>query len=222
MQQIIQYYDDIATSYDADRFGNSYGRFIDTQEKRILDHLLTGCEEPILDLACGSGRLLKYATIGVDASAEMLKLAKAKYPEKQLLQAEANAMPLDPASVDTVISFHFFMHLDRPDIENILTEVHRVLKNGGRFIFDIPSGKRRKLLGYSTNSWHGAYSANLEEISEMSHEIFTIKRSYGILMLPIHRLPRGVRKFFSWFDYYLANSFLKAYSSYLIIELQKK
>lgn len=222
MHQIIQYYDDIATSYDADRFGNSYGRFVDAQERKILNRLLIGKDETILDLACGSGRLLNYATIGLDASAEMLKLAKAKFPEKETLHAEANAIPLDTASMDTVISFHFFMHLDRPGIEKILTEVHRILKAGGRFIFDIPSGRRRKLLGYSGNSWHGAYSSSLEEIAEMGHDIFTVKRSYGILMLPIHRLPRGVRKFCTWLDYYLANSFLKEYSSYLIIELKKK
>lgn len=222
MHQIIQYYDDIANSYDADRFGNSYGRFIDAQEKKILDRLRTDREETILDLACGSGRLLQYATIGLDASTEMLKLAKAKFPEKEIIQAEADAIPLDAVSVDTVISFHFFMHLDRSGIEKILTEVHRVLKDGGRFVFDIPSGKRRKLLGYSSNTWHGAYSSSLGEITEMSREIFTVKSSYGLLMLPIHRFPRGMRKFCTWLDYYLANSFLKEYSSYLIIELEKK
>ncbi len=222
MHQIIQYYDDIATSYDADRFSNSYGRFIDAQEKRILDHLLSGKEETVLDLACGSGRLLKYATIGLDASAEMLKQAKDRFPDKVLLHAKADAIPLDAASVDTVISFHFFMHLDRPGIENILMEVHRVLKVGGRFVFDIPSANRRKLLGYKANTWHGAHSSSLEEMGAISRDVFTMKRSYGILMLPIHRLPHGVRKYFNWLDYLLANSFLKKYSSYLIIELVKK
>lgn len=222
MHQIVQYYDDIATRYDADRFGNSYGRFIDAQEKRILDKLISVKEERVLDLACGSGRLLAYATYGLDASTEMLRLAKEKFPEKVFLHAEANAIPLDASYVDTVISFHFFMHLDRPAIEKIVTEVHRVVKDGGRFIFDIPSAKRRKLLGYTGNSWHGAYSSDLKEIAEIGRDIFTIKRSYGVLMLPIHRLPVGIRKYFKWLDYHLANSFLKKYSSYLIIELVKK
>jgi SAM-dependent methyltransferase len=222
MRDIIQYYDEIAPCYDTDRFGNAYGRFIDAQERRVLDRLLNGKEESVLDLACGSGRLLKYATIGLDASAEMIKLAKEKFPDKTLLHAEAHAIPLGDASVDTVISFHFFMHLDRPAIENILKEVHRVLRDGGRFIFDIPSAHRRNLLGYKANTWHGAHSSSLEEMAAISRNMFTMKRSYGLLMLPIHRLPHGVRKYFNWLDYLLANSFLKKYSSYLIIELVKK
>jgi hypothetical protein len=31
---IIDYYDALAPRYDADRFGNSYGRFLDAQERQ--------------------------------------------------------------------------------------------------------------------------------------------------------------------------------------------
>ncbi len=222
MNQVIQYYDKIATCYDADRFGNSYGRFVDAQERKVLHHLLADRNEFVLDLACGSGRLLSYAGIGLDASAEMLKLANEKFPGKLTLHAEADAIPLDTASVDTVISFHFFMHLNRQEIEKIIADVHRVLKDGGRLIFDLPSGKRRKLLGYSPNTWHGAYSATLEEMNEMVHDNFILKSTHGLLLLPLHRIPKRLRKFFLWLDYHMANSFLKEYSSYLIIELRKK
>jgi len=222
MNQVIQYYDKIAASYDVGRFGNSYGQFIDTQERKVLNHLAVGQNEFVLDLACGSGRLLAYADMGLDASTEMLKLANEKFPGKPTLHADADAIPLSSASLDAVISFHFFMHLDRPRIEKILCEIHRVLKGGGRFIFDIPSGRRRKLLGYSANTWHGAYSATLEEMNEMVHDKFILKSTHGLLLLPLHRSPKRLRKFFLWLDYHSANSFLKEYSSYLIIELRKK
>lgn len=222
MNQVIQYYDKIATSYDADRFGNSYGRFIDAQERKVLNHLLADRQEIVLDLACGSGRLLSYANIGLDASAEMLKLASEKFPGKPTLHAEADAIPLGAASLDTVISFHFFMHLDHAGVAKIVSEVHRVLKDEGRLIFDIPSGKRRKLLGYTTDTWHGAHSATLEDITQMVQDKFVVKSSYGLLLLPVHRIPKRIRRFCIWLDYLLANSFLKEYSSYLILELRKK
>ena len=222
MDPVIEYYNKIAAHYDDDRFNNSYGRFIDTQEKKILDQLLPDQDLTILDLACGSGRLLKYAKIGLDASSEMLELAKQKFPEKVLIQAEADKMPLASNSIDIVFSFHFFMHFDRAAIDNILKEAHRVLNTNGRMIFDIPSEKRRKLKGYTGHSWHGNYSAHVHEIVEMTQTLFTLNRTFGLLFLPIHRIPKPIRKYCVWLDYFMANSFLKVYSSYLIIELRKK
>ena len=222
MDQVIEYYNKIAASYDDDRFNNSYGKFIDTQERKILDQLLPDRELSILDLACGSGRLLGYAKIGNDASTEMLEVAKQKFSDKVFIKAEADKMPLATNSVDIVFSFHFFMHLDRSAIESILKESHRVLNTNGRMIFDIPSGRRRKLKAHTVDSWHGNYSAHVHEIAEMVQPLFTVNRTFGLLFLPVHRIPKRIRKFCIWLDYVLANSFLKAYSSYIIIELRKK
>jgi ubiquinone/menaquinone biosynthesis C-methylase UbiE len=220
MSEIVNYYNDLASTYDQDRFDNSYGRFIDYQERRILDKLLTDKKEQILDLACGTGRLLNYASIGVDASPEMIEIARKKFPEKKFFQGEADRIILENNSIDTIISFHFFMHLDQKKMNLILEESHRILKNNGRIIFDIPSRKRRNLLGFKKEDWHGAYSLDLDAIKENS--TFKIKRTFGLLFFPIHRFPKFCRKFLIKFDTFLANSFLKEYSSYLIIELEKR
>lgn len=220
MSEIVNYYNDLASTYDQDRFDNSYGRFIDCQERNILDRLLTNKKEEILDLACGTGRLLNYASIGVDASAKMIEMARKKFPEKTFLQNEANQITLQDNAVDTIISFHFFMHLDHSKINQVLEESHRVLKKNGRIIFDIPSRKRRNLFGYKKENWHGAFSLSVEDFKEDPN--FKIKRTFGFLFFPIHRFPEFCRKSLIKFDSFLANSFLKEYSSYLIIELEKK
>lgn len=220
MSEIVNYYNDLASTYDQDRFDNSYGRFIDYQERRILDKLLTDKKEQILDLACGTGRLLNYASIGVDASPEMIEIARKKFPEKKFLEGEADRIILENNSIDTIISFHFFMHLDQKKMNLILEESHRILKNNGRIIFDIPSRKRRNLLGFKKEDWHGAYSLDFDAIKE--NPTFKIKRTFGLLFFPIHRFPKFCRKFLIKFDTFLANSFLKEYSSYLIIELEKR
>ena len=36
MNEVKEYYNSIATDYDHDRFANSYGKFIDTEERIIL------------------------------------------------------------------------------------------------------------------------------------------------------------------------------------------
>ncbi|MFH6994474.1 class I SAM-dependent methyltransferase [Flavobacterium sp. FlaQc-48] len=220
MNEIIQYYNDLASTYDQNRFSNSYGRFIDFQERKILDTLLTDQKEQILDLACGTGRLLNYASIGVDASFEMIEVAKRKFPEKTFLQSEAGHILLEDNCIDTVISFHFFMHLDHSKINEVLEESNRILKKKGRIIFDIPSRKRRNLFGYKKANWHGASSFSINDFKV--HPNFKVKRTFGFLFFPIHRFPDFCRKFLLPLDSFLASSFLKEYSSYLIIELEKK
>lgn len=218
--EIKNYYNELASSYDQDRFDNTYGQFIDKQERKILEKLLSKREDlTIVDLACGSGRFLNFATIGIDTSEKMIEVAQQKFSDKQLFVADGENLPLKDNSVDVIFSFHLFMHLNDEKIAGILTECKRVLKENGSIIFDIPSKKRRNLLNKKREGWHGSHSFNLKEIKSFNN--FKIKRSFGILMFPIHRFPSSVRPALTKFDSLLSNSFLKEYSSYLIIEMKK-
>ncbi|MGQ2981914.1 methyltransferase domain-containing protein [Flavobacterium sp.] len=221
MNPILDYYNALAKDYDADRFGNSYGQFIDKQERQVLDKLLKDANGTIVDLACGSGRLLDHATFGVDGSSEMVYIAKSKFPNKEVFLSDAGTLPFADASIDTIISFHFFMHLDEATIANILTECHRVISPGGRIIFDIPSIKRRRLLNYKSNNWHGATGFSFNKINEITRGKFKVRSAFGLMFFPIHRFPKGLRRFLGKADAVIANSFLKEYSSYLVVECVK-
>ena len=83
--EIKSYYNKLAHDYDNNRFNNSYGQYLDQQERAFLKRILnktapTHC----MDIGCGTGRLLDYADYGVDFSHEMLKVATEKYPHKIL------------------------------------------------------------------------------------------------------------------------------------------
>ena len=219
MNKIINYYDNLAESYDENRFENTYGKFIDKQERKLLDKLLTNRSEIILDLACGSGRLLNYAEFGIDASSKMIEIAKQKHKNKSIYLADAEKTHFESNSFDTIISFHFFMHLEQDKIDKIFEECFRILKKNGRIIFDVPSKKRRDLLNFKSNEWHGAYSTSISEL-KLNHR-FKVNRTFGFLFFPIHRFPKFMRDFLVKIDLFIANSFLKEYSSYLIIEINK-
>lgn len=221
MDEIINYYDKIASIYDKDRFGNTYGTFIDKQERKVLDRLLNNKQEIVVDMACGSGRFLSYANFGVDGSAEMVNISKQKFPNTKIFLSDSEKTDFQDNAVDTIISFHFFMHLNAVKLEHILMEWDRILTKNGRIIFDIPSSKRRKLLNFKKNNWHGSYSLTTAEIEQVNSN-FKIRQSFGILFIPIHRIPKSIRKLFLKLDALLSNSFLKEYSSYQIIELVKK
>ena len=221
MDEIVDYYDELAKTYDSNRFENTYGTFIDKQERAILQQLLTHSEELVLDMPCGSGRFLNFAQLGIDGSKEMVRVSQGKFPGKTISHADAAQTGIDDHTIDTIISFHFFMHLNEEKMKQILQECDRILKPKGRIIFDIPSAKRRKLLQFKRTNWHGGFSLTNKEIRELNTH-FDIHRTYGLLFVPIHRIPKRLRSIFISIDRVLSNSFLKEYSSYQIIELVKK
>ncbi|WP_299222615.1 class I SAM-dependent methyltransferase [uncultured Aquimarina sp.] len=222
-EEINQYYNEIAENYDSSRFSNSYGKYINNQENRILRKYLNQEDVSLnLDVACGTGRFLKYADHGVDISSEMIKISKNRFPSKEIIVGDAEELPYKNEHFENVISFHLFMHLDLTATKKILSEVGRVTKKEGFFIFDIPSLKRRKISGYKSKSWHGGNQIEVENLKEIIAKDWNMECFYGIAFFPIHRIPKKIRKFFILIDNFLCKSFLKEYSSHLIFVLTKK
>ena len=96
----------------------------------------------VLDLACGSGPLLKilydrnknFKLKGADISPEELELAKARLPKGSVdlfeLKAQ-NLTAIDDTSIDVVLC-HWALTLMNPIIP-VLNEIRRVLSSGGKF-----------------------------------------------------------------------------------------
>ncbi len=96
----------------------------------------------ILDVGCGTGKLLKSAEarfpgaklVGVDAAIEMVKYAQASNPigTIQFQQAMAEELPFPNASFDLVFSTMTFHHWSNQT--KGIAEVARVLTPGGRWL----------------------------------------------------------------------------------------
>ena len=220
---ILEYYNDLATSYDENRFANSYGAYIHQQEIKVLKKYLNTNEiDENIDIACGTGRFLKFAKTGVDLSPEMVKVAKQKYPEKQISVENAKSLSLENDSFKNAIAFHLFMHLNDTDLNLILKNTHRILKKEGLFIFDIPSEKRRKLTKYKAKDWHGGFQISSKTIRNITNEDWELEQFYGIGFFPIHHIPKKLRVLFRVLDSFIGKTFLKEYSSHTIYVLRKR
>jgi SAM-dependent methyltransferase len=192
---IADYYDRLAPDYDRDRFSNSYGQFLDRQERAIISRMLPRDACDVLDLGCGTGRLSNFATQGCDASAESIRVAKARHPDKDFTVGDATALPFAPASFDAAICFHVLMHLDRATIAELLANVARVLRPGGVFVVDIPSAARRRLVRRRPSGWHGDTSLTRRDFAELGRQAgLRLDRTVGIAMTPIHRVPSRMRR----------------------------
>jgi ubiquinone/menaquinone biosynthesis C-methylase UbiE len=225
MENIDSYYNKLAPDYDASRFNNSYGQFIHEQECEALVRMLNrSSSHDVLDLACGTGRMLDFAQTGCDLSPQMLAEAQKKHPSKTLILADASQLPFSAGVFEMVYSLHFFMHLDAQKTKAVLAEVHRVSKPGAYFAFDIPSQKRRGLTrGHHKRNWHGSNAASLASLQVLANNCgWQIIEYQGVLFFPIHLVPVFMRPYLRRLDSFFCRSFLKAYASYLFVILQKK
>ena len=98
----------------------------------------------IADIGCGNGLMtLELAravgdqgrVIGIDPSSDMRGLAAercADFPNVELLDGQADHLPLESESVDKAVSIQVFEYLD--DLAAAAAEAFRVLKPGGRLV----------------------------------------------------------------------------------------
>ena len=102
----------------------------------------------LVDLGTGTGAMLEAVRdaapaldlSGLDLSPAYLERAKARLSGAGTsdavtwLRAPAEAIPLDDASVDLITATYLFHELPKKTRAQVLAEVHRVLKPGGRFV----------------------------------------------------------------------------------------
>jgi SAM-dependent methyltransferase len=222
VQPVREYYEALAGTYDEDRFGNSYGRYVDGLERAILRGWLRLYEpEAVVDLGCGTGRLLEFATTGVDSAAAMLAEAAKKHPRRRLIRADITSTAFAPRSYDAAICFHVLMHLDEPTIESVLREVTRVVKPSGRFVFDIPSRARQDLGRRRPSGWHGDTSASLADVRRWAGDEWRLVRWRGIVFFPIHRVAPRLRRPLGRWDALVSRTPAARWSSYYVCELKR-
>ena len=103
----------------------------------------------VLDLCTGTGDLAgilkkKYPganVIGVDFSENMLNIARDKHPSIEFIHADCTQLPFKDDSFDLCVISFGLRNIE--NLNKVLTEIHRVLKDGGIFI-NIDLGKPNK------------------------------------------------------------------------------
>ena len=128
------YYERRAAEYDDWWLGA--GRFAGRQRPvwREETEALTRTLEALppartLDVACGTGFLtqhLRGEITGLDQSASMLELARAKVPEGRFVEGDALELPFADDSFERVLTSFFYGHLEEDDRDAFLREARRV------------------------------------------------------------------------------------------------
>jgi ubiquinone/menaquinone biosynthesis C-methylase UbiE len=105
----------------------------------ILDGVEAGPGARVLDLACGTGAMMRRLMarlpdallFGADLSLAQLKAARQRTPALAVVQSDASALPFRSRSFDVVHWSWFLEHVPRDRDVGILREVRRLLAPGG-------------------------------------------------------------------------------------------
>jgi SAM-dependent methyltransferase len=98
-------------------------------------------------------------------------------------------LPFDDGEFEYVIAHDVLEHFTYEELEQIFSEVHRILKLGGRFLVFVPN-RRGYDLGLRTEAGHKLF-VTINEVKSLSKELFVIQKNYS------EPLPQFVGKFFN-------------------------
>jgi ubiquinone/menaquinone biosynthesis C-methylase UbiE len=101
--EVSEYYSRRAGEYDATSW-----EAIDDGERQAVERFVAALPAGrLLDIGCGTGyltQLLRGSVVALDASAEMLEIARARVPHATFVQAEVPPLPFADGVFDLVFS----------------------------------------------------------------------------------------------------------------------
>lgn len=126
--------------WDAHKYTSDFS-FVHQYGNSVLDLIDADEGSTALDLGCGNGALTKalqekgYVVQGMDASAELLTVARKNYPDIDFVQGDATDFSVY-SPFDVVFSNAVFHWIDKEHQKNMLTCIYNALKPGGQLVFE--------------------------------------------------------------------------------------
>jgi SAM-dependent methyltransferase len=161
---------DVADAYDEQRFGGASGARVSAREIDIVLGMLPP-GGPILDLACGTGRLARAIAlggervIGLDFSPPMAQKTTAFGVPTVI--GDAFATPFVSGSFASVVSLRFAFHW--ADISTLLSEMRRLVQPGGAVVFDTYTWSPRSVAPVGAKQWGGVvHPHSSREVAEIA------------------------------------------------------
>lgn len=161
--------DTCSAAYDS--FAEIYNRWMAADFCRrmwpVVEHLLLSllpAGAHILDVCCGTGQMAQalcgsgYRVTGVDASGEMLRLARNNARRAEFILADACSFSLPCALQGAISTFNSLAHLNTAtELRAAFGSVRAALVPDGPFLFDL------NMEAAYTSKWRGQYRFELNE-----------------------------------------------------------
>lgn len=126
----------------APSYADSTAKLTSLGASHLLDAAQLTGDCRALEVGCGPGHITammaaRGATVtGLDLVPAMIETARALHPELEFVEANAEQLPFASDTFDVVVVNCVIRHFAHPTV--VCTEIRRVLKPGGRFVFADP------------------------------------------------------------------------------------
>ncbi|MDS0282278.1 class I SAM-dependent methyltransferase [Haloarcula onubensis] len=121
-------------------------RVLDYEKRHRLDAALNMADVPasgvVVDIGVGSGELFnrleghtEAERVGVDFSRDIILAASGDDSTARYVQGDGGSLPLATDSVDLLFCLGVVGHIGRDGLEDLITEIARVLRPGGQLLF---------------------------------------------------------------------------------------
>jgi len=131
--------------------------YINQSETQAIEGVIARCAkksklDSILDVGCGTGRLLiplsqKYRVTGLDFSKSFINQLEQSHPEIPVKFGNATDLPFQEKSFSSILCVRLIQHLTSSEQVKFLNESHRILKDRGFLI----------LMNYNALNWLTLY-----------------------------------------------------------------
>jgi ubiquinone/menaquinone biosynthesis C-methylase UbiE len=136
-------WDEAASGYE-DYYVATKGALFDKRERAVL---VSGMDGPAvssgLDLGAGTGRITEAMAphvdrlVSLDISQRSLMMLREKDLGGSVVCASAAQLPFPAQTFDSIVSCQLFQSMRFDEVISAFFEVHRILKQGGRFAFSV-------------------------------------------------------------------------------------
>jgi SAM-dependent methyltransferase len=185
---------DKARRYDYAFSRNPWRAYLWRREQQVLEKVLhdhfPAMPATHLDFACGTGRILRFLggrtgrSVGLDLSAEMLRIAAAQSPGVQLIQADITRNDvLGQERFDLITAFRFLPNAQEDLRVEALRTLAAHLLPGGRLVFN--NHKNHSSLLYRLGRMMGKHTTTLSH-----RHVMQLIRQAGLEILETH--PLGI------------------------------
>ncbi len=188
-----------AMRYTGQRFANDLNRLLHRQQVTTVRSAIARMRpRRVLEVAPGPGRLTREVAAGFEGAltclefnAGMIEAGRSHCPPAvRWVRGNAFAMPFAPEAddqpFDLAYSFRFIRHFRRADRDRLYHQLARVLRPGGRLLFDAVNGRISRPIRNAAPSQYPIYDVQYDRLDTLSRELgeagFTLMEAR-----PVHR-----------------------------------